>query len=135
MDTSSIIKSWREYPSLDKQLKTQLDTMSESEQIDAFYKNIEFGTAGMRGLMGPGPNRINLFTIRKATVGFGQYLLATFEAAMTMGVVIAHDNRYQSREFNDEIAATLSDMGFKVYIFDELRPTPELSFAVRVLKA
>lgn len=135
MEISSIIKSWRECPKLDEKLKIQLETMSESERIDAFYKNIEFGTAGMRGLMGPGPNRINVFTIRKATIGFGQYLLDRFESARTMGVVIAHDNRYQSREFNDEIAASLANMGFKVYIFDELRPTPELSFAVRVLKA
>jgi len=135
MDTSSIINSWRQCPKLDAKLKSQLETMGESEKVDAFYKNIEFGTAGMRGLMGPGPNRINLFTIRKATIGFGKYLLDTFASARDMGVVIAHDNRYQSREFNDEIATSLANMGFKVYIFDELRPTPELSFAVRVLKA
>lgn len=135
MNSNELVRMWLDCPKLDLELKQALLAMNESERFDAFYKDVEFGTAGMRGLMGPGPNRINLFTIRKATVGFGQYLKETFEDALAMGVVIAHDNRYQSRDFNDEIASSLSKMGFKVYIFDELRPTPELSFAVRTLKA
>jgi phosphoglucomutase len=85
--------------------------------------------------MGIGPNRINRFTIKKATIGFGLYLLKQFDEALSRGVVIAHDNRHQSRDFNDAIAATFEAMGFKVFIFDELRPTPELSFAVRHLHA
>jgi phosphoglucomutase len=89
----------------------------------------------MRGVLGPGTNRINSWTIQKATVAFGQYLLEKFPEAKTMGVAISHDNRHQSREFTLESARILNEMGIKAYIFDSLRPTPELSYAVRYVHA
>ncbi len=131
MNINPNVDQWKKSQSLPPYLKEQLDHYGPDELLDAFYKDIEFGTAGMRGIMGPGPNRINVFTIKKATVGFGMYLLETDELAREHGVVIAYDNRHHAKEFNDLIAATLSTMGFRVYIFDQLRPTPELSFAVR----
>ena len=103
--------------------------MSLEEIDDAFYQDIAFGTAGMRGLLGPGTNRINVFTVRKATIAFAQYLLNEFKDARERGVVISHDNRYMSREFTFECANVLNKMGFRAFIFDSLRPTPELSFA------
>ena len=109
--------------------------MSNEDIDDAFYKDIEFGTAGMRGIIGPGTNRINFYTVRKATIGFAQYLLAKFKNARERGVVISHDNRHMSREFVFECAQVLNLMGFRAFIFDSLRPTPELSFGVRFKRA
>lgn len=101
-----------------------------------FYKDMEFGTAGMRGVIGPGSNRMNTLTVRKATVGFAQYLLKTFgEKAKTMGVVLSCDNRHGSREFVLESSKVLNDFGINTYVFDSLRPTPELSFSVSYFKA
>jgi phosphoglucomutase len=135
MDIHPIADQWKKSASMPNYLVEQLEEYTPDELLDAFYKDIEFGTAGMRGLMGPGPNRINLFTIKRATIGFGQYLSGIDEEAREHGVVIAYDNRHHARDFNDLIANTLSKMGFRVYIFDALRPTPELSFAVREKKA
>ncbi len=118
--------------SKDKEL---LAKMTSQEIDDAFFKDIEFGTAGMRGLLGPGSNRINVYTIRKATVGFAIYLARKFKNARERGVVISHDNRHMSREFVFECAQVLNKMGFRAFIFDSLRPTPELSFAVRFKRA
>jgi len=131
MTIAERIEKWQAHPSVDATLKQQLAAMGEEDKQDAFYKDIEFGTAGMRGVMGPGPNRINTFTIRKATLGFANYLSFRFADAKTRGVVIAHDNRHDSRRYNDEIASVFVRLGFKTFIFDELRPTPELSYAVR----
>lgn len=115
--------------------KQILKNMNDIEIDDAFYKKVEFGTAGMRGIIGPGTNRLNVYTVRKATVGFAIYLLEKFPNASTDGVVISHDNRHMSREFTLLSAKVLSEFGIKTYIFDSLRPTPELSYAVRYLKA
>lgn len=115
--------------------KKVLRSLSKEEIEDAFYKNIDFGTAGMRGILGPGTNRMNVFTIRKASVGYAKYLLEKYENAKTMGVVIAHDNRFFSREFTLETARVLNAFGIKAFLFDSLRPTPELSYAVRKLGA
>jgi len=115
--------------------KEVLRKMSQKEIDDAFFKDVEFGTAGMRGILGPGTNRLNEFTVRKATVGFAKYLLEKCPNAKTDGVVISHDNRHMSREFTLQSAKVLSEFGIKTYIFDSLRPTPELSFAVRYMKA
>ena len=115
--------------------KEILRKMSQKEIDDAFFKDVEFGTAGMRGILGPGTNRLNEFTVRKATVGFAKYLLEKYPNAKTDGVVISHDNRHMSREFTLQSAKVLSEFGIKTYIFDSLRPTPELSFAVRYMKA
>ena len=113
--------------------KAKLKSMSDTEIDDAFFQDIEFGTAGMRGLLGPGTNRINFYTIRKACVGFGLYLLKHFK--FPQSCAISHDNRYFSREFTLECAEILNKMGINTYIFDSLRPTPELSYAVRAKKA
>lgn len=116
-------------------MKEEMKRMSPQEIDESFFKDIEFGTAGMRGVIGPGTNRMNYFTIQKAAVGFALYLLSTFANAQELGVVISHDNRHMSREFTVQIANLFSEMGIKCYIFDSLRPTPELSFAVRYKKA
>lgn len=121
---------WLNHPGLDSKLKVELLSMSKKDIEDAFYKNIEFGTAGMRGIMGAGPNRINIHTIRKATLGFANYLLKHHKKA----VAISYDNRHNSRDYAYDCAALLAFKGIKTYLFDSLRPTPELSFAVRYYK-
>ena len=128
-------KQWLDSPRVGEQDKEILRKMSNEDIDDAFYKDIEFGTAGMRGIIGPGTNRINFYTVRKATIGFAQYLLAKFKNARERGVVISHDNRHMSREFVFECAQVLNLMGFRAFIFDSLRPTPELSFGVRFKRA
>ncbi|MDY4737642.1 phospho-sugar mutase, partial [Terrisporobacter sp.] len=106
----------------------------EKEIEDRFYKNLEFGTAGLRGIIAAGTNRINIYTVRRATFGLANYILKnTSKEEQARGVVIAHDNRFMSREFCIETANTLAACGIKAYIFDGLRTTPELSFAVRKL--
>lgn len=126
---------WLNSNIVSKEDKEILKKMSQKEIDDAFFKDVEFGTAGMRGILGPGTNRLNEFTVRKATVGFAKYLLEKYPNAKTDGVVISHDNRHMSREFTLQSAKVLSEFGIKTYIFDSLRPTPELSFAVRYMKA
>ena len=135
MTTQENYQRWLSSNRIDAQTKDQLLKMSKEEIDDAFFKDVEFGTAGMRGVLGPGTNRLNDFTVKKATVAFGRYLLEKFDNAKEMGVVISHDNRHMSREFTLLSAKVLNDLGLKTYIFDSLRPTPELSFAVRYLKA
>ena len=126
---------WLNSPKVDEATKEEIRKMNQAQKDDAFFKDVEFGTAGMRGVLGPGTNRLNDFTVRKATVGFATYLLEKFPKAKEMGVAISHDNRHQSREFTLLTAKVLNEFGIKAYIFDALRPTPELSFAVRYLKA
>ncbi|MDY4788420.1 MAG: phospho-sugar mutase [Bacilli bacterium] len=124
---------WLSKSDLDKDLREAMQKMSEDEIYDAFYCNLEFGTAGIRGVLGPGTNRMNKYVVRKASYAFGQYVLKYVNNAKSRGVVIAHDNRHMSREFCIETARVLLTLGVKAYIFDSLRPTPELSFAVRDL--
>lgn len=135
MTTRENYERWLNSNRIDAQTKAALKAMSKEEIDDAFFKDVEFGTAGMRGVLGPGTNRLNDFTVIKATVAFGQYLLEIFPDAKKSGVVISHDNRHMSREFTLLSAKVLNDLGINTYIFDALRPTPELSFAVRYLKA
>lgn len=123
---------WKAYKDLDPTLKHQLETASEAELKDAFYTDLEFGTAGMRGLLGAGPNRLNIYTIRKANLAFARYLVQHTNAVST-GVAIAYDNRHMSKEFAVESARVLAMHNIKAYVFTSLRPTPELSFAVRHL--
>jgi phosphoglucomutase len=99
MDINARYAEWVNSSVVSAKDKAILKKMSPDEKADAFFKDIEFGTAGMRGVLGPGTNRINSWTIQKATVAFGQYLLEKFPEAKTMGVAISHDNRHQSREF------------------------------------
>ena len=122
---------WLNHPNLDPSYKEVLEHMTEKEKNDAFYTTIEFGTAGMRGLLGPGTNRINLHTIRKANEGFAGYIEAHGEEAKQRGVAIGYDNRHMSPEFAMDSARVLAKHGIRSYVFESLRPTPELSFAVR----
>ena len=135
METLKRYNRWLNSPGVSESDKEILKKMSQKEIDDAFFKDVEFGTAGMRGILGPGTNRLNEFTVRKATVGFAQYLLEKYPNVKNDGVVISHDNRHMSREFTLQSAKVLSEFGIKTYIFDSLRPTPELSFAVRYLRA
>lgn len=122
---------WQNSENLNEALREEMAQMTEQEINDAFYTNIEFGTAGMRGVMGAGTNRINIHTIRKATAGFAHYIVEAGEDAMKRGVAIGYDNRHHSREFAFDSARVLASYGIRVYVFDSLRPTPELSFATR----
>lgn len=130
--THKNFERWMNSPNVSDEDKNILKSMSDAEIDDAFFQDIAFGTAGMRGILGPGTNRMNIFTVRKATVGFGKYLLKKYNGKVSCA--ISHDNRYMSREFTLESARILNEMGIDTYIFDSLRPTPELSFAVRVQK-
>lgn len=137
MDWKSKYEQWLAYEALDEELKRLLKEHQDDEKWleDCFYKNLEFGTGGMRGEIGPGTNRMNIYTIRKASEGLARYIESFGEEAKKRGVVIAYDSRHKSREFAMEAAKTLATHGIQTYVFDELRPTPELSFAVRYLHA
>lgn len=124
---------WKNNPNLDPTLKSEIMAMTDKEIEDAFYTNLEFGTAGMRGILGAGTNRMNIYTVRKANVGFAKYLL-TKPNAKEKGVAIGYDNRHMSYRFAMESAKVLATYGIKSFVFESLRPTPELSFAVRYLK-
>ncbi|WP_307893737.1 phospho-sugar mutase [Bacillus swezeyi] len=128
---------WKKNENLDPELRSLLLERegNEKELEDCFYKKLEFGTAGMRGEIGPGPNRMNVYTVRKASAGLASYIAANGEEAKKRGAVIAYDSRHKSPEFAMEAAKTLAANGVQTYLFDELRPTPELSFAVRELNA
>ncbi|EOP36591.1 phosphoglucomutase [Bacillus toyonensis] len=126
---------WLSYAELDVELKEQLENMKQDEKKieDSFYKNLEFGTGGMRGELGAGTNRLNVYTVRKATQGLAKFIEKLGEEAKERGVVVAYDSRHKSPEFAMEVAATLGAHGIKTYVFESLRPTPVLSFAVRHL--
>ncbi|MEH7264648.1 phospho-sugar mutase [Priestia megaterium] len=128
-------KKWSNHKELPSELKKQMNNMTAREREDTFYKQLEFGTGGMRGELGAGPNRMNIYTVRKVTVGLAKYIECNGTEAKRRGVVIAYDSRHQSAEFALEAAKTLGMHGIKSYVFDELRPTSELSFAVRYLHA
>ena len=122
---------WLNHKNLDPQYKPILENMSVEEQNDAFYTTIEFGTAGMRGLLGPGTNRINIHTIRKATQGYANYIIKNGEEACKKGIAIGYDNRHMSRELAFDCANLLAKNNIASYVYDSLRPTPMLSYAVR----
>ncbi|PDX95980.1 phosphoglucomutase [Bacillus thuringiensis] len=126
---------WLSYAQLDAELKEQLENMKQDEKKieDSFYKNLEFGTGGMRGELGAGMNRLNVYTVRKATKGLASFIEKLGEEAKKRGVVVAYDSRHKSPEFAMEVAATLGARGITTYVFESLRPTPVLSFAVRHL--
>ncbi|PEK98565.1 phospho-sugar mutase [Bacillus sp. AFS017336] len=135
MNWETTYKKWIKSPTLDQELKEQLIKLENNQLIlkESFYQNLEFGTGGMRGEIGPGTNRMNIYTIRKASAGFAKYIESFGEEAKNRGVAIAFDSRHKSPEFAMEAAKTLATHGIKAYVFNELRPTPELSFAVRSL--
>ena len=138
MSYSNKYNSWIDNKYFDEKTRQELINLKDNEKEieDRFYKNLEFGTAGLRGVIRTETNRINIYTVRRATFGLANYILKnTTKEEQERGVVIAHDNRFMSREFCLESANTLAACGIKAYIFDSLRTTPELSFAVRNLKA
>ena len=126
-------KEWCTNPYFDENTKAELAAIkdNQAEIEDRFYRQLEFGTGGLRGVIGAGTNRMNIYTVRQATQGLANYILS--QNGQEKGVAIAHDSRIMSTEFADEAALCLNANGIKAYVFDSLRPTPELSFAVREL--
>lgn len=133
MDYMENYKEWLENPYFDEETKKELKSIEGDEQEikERFYADLEFGTAGLRGIIGAGTNRMNMYTVRKATQGLANYIIK--QAGQKKGVAIAYDSRRMSPEFADEAACCLAANGIKAYVFESLRPTPELSFAVREL--
>ena len=126
-------QEWLNNPYFDEETKQELREIkdNETEIKERFYADLEFGTGGLRGIIGAGTNRMNRYTVRKATQGLANFILK--EGTQEKGVAIAHDSRRMSVEFAEEAALCLCANGIKAYVFDSLRPTPELSFAVRKL--
>ena len=133
MDYKKLYNEWLSNPYFDDNTHSELEAIKsdEKEIEDRFYKELEFGTAGLRGVIGAGTNRMNIYTVRKATQGLANYIIKM--NGQDRGVAIAYDSRHMSPEFADEAALCLNANGIKAYVFDSLRPTPELSFAVRNL--
>jgi phosphoglucomutase len=138
-ETTAAYEAWVQQPQLPADLKQELESIAGDEAAiqDRFYRDLEFGTGGLRGVLGAGTNRMNIFTVRRATAGFGEYLL---ERAKTDGTtqpscVVGYDPRRMSREFATEVGRVLAAKGIAAYVFEHLCPTPEVSFAVRHLQA
>ena len=131
-------KKWLS-PSFDAETRAEVQTMLDAEDktplIDAFYRNLEFGTGGLRGIMGAGTNRMNKYIVGMATQGFANYVLKAFPNRKDLAAVVGHDCRNHGREFAETVAAIFSANGIKCYLFESLRPTPEISFAIRELHA
>ncbi len=123
-------QAWLDCPNMNEELLSQLRNMDAEEKNDSFYRGLAFGTGGLRGVLGAGENRMNLYTVSKATRGLGQYLLETFE---NPSCAVSCDSRIHSRDFAELTAATLAEMGIRVYLYKTLMPTPMLSYAVRHL--
>ncbi len=135
MSWKDTYKVWQERTDLEPDLKQELAAMNDDKEIeDAFYGPLSFGTAGMRGLMGPGINRMNVYTVRQATEGLATLMDSLGDDIKKRGVAIGYDSRHNSRKFAHDAARVLGAHGIKVYIYDNLRPTPELSFAVRHMR-
>ena len=126
-------------PAFDEETRSAVEAMinndDKADLIESFYKDLEFGTGGLRGIMGAGSNRMNIYTVGMATQGFANYLRINFKDKEQISVVVCHDCRNNSRLFAETVANIFSANGIKVYLFDDLRPTPECSFAIRHLKA
>lgn len=137
MDSRLIFDFWMKNDYFDADTKKELEQIkgNPDEIEERFYRDLEFGTGGLRGIIGAGTNRINIYTVRKASQGLANYLINTVEEARRRGIAIAYDSRHMSAEFALEAARVFASNGIVAYLFDELRPTPELSFAVRHLYA
>ncbi|MGP1377547.1 phospho-sugar mutase [Prevotella veroralis] len=137
-ECESKAKQWLS-PAFDEETRSAVESMIKNEDktdlIESFYKDLEFGTGGLRGIMGAGSNRMNIYTVGMATQGFANYLKLNFKNKEQISVVVCHDCRNNSRLFAETVANIFSANGIKVYLFDDLRPTPECSFAIRYLKA
>ena len=133
MSYKEVYESWLNNPYFDEDTKKELQALegNDKEIEDRFYRELEFGTAGLRGVIGAGTNRMNIYTVRKATQGLANYIIS--QNGQNKGVAIAFDSRHMSPEFADEAALCLNANGIKAYVFESLRPTPELSYAVRKL--
>ncbi|MGD9678515.1 MAG: phospho-sugar mutase [Vulcanibacillus sp.] len=129
-------KNWLQYKNLDKEMLEELELIKDkTEEIEErFYKDLEFGTGGLRGLIGAGTNRMNIYTIRKLTLALANYIISQGAEAMQRGVAIAYDSRKFSKEFAEETAKVLATNKIKVYLFNDIRPLPLLSFTIRYLK-
>ena len=131
-------QEWLESPVFDADTKAEVKALLDNEDktplVDAFYQSLEFGTGGLRGIMGAGTNRMNKYIVGMATQGFANYILKAFPGEQT-SVVVGHDCRNNSRLFAESVAAIFSANGIRVYLFESLRPTPEISFAIRQLGA
>ncbi|HLS20817.1 MAG TPA: phospho-sugar mutase, partial [Bacillota bacterium] len=125
---------WQSFAQLDRTLKQDLEKMNEVEIKEAFYKNLSFGTGGMRGIIGPGTDRMNIYTVRKAAAGLANYLRNVYGKHNPLSVVIAYDSRHMSKQFALECAKVFGVHQIHTYIFPTLQPTPLLSFAVRHLQ-
>ena len=132
-------QQWLDSPVYDAQTKAEvkalLDADDKTPLVDAFYQTLEFGTGGLRGIMGPGTNRMNKYIVGAATQGFANYILKAFPGRTDLSVVVGHDCRNHGREFAETVANIFSANGIKAYLFESLRPTPEISFAIRQLGA
>ncbi len=131
-------QEWLEFEELQPELRAELEEIQNDEEAiyERFYQDLVFGTGGLRGILGAGPNRMNIYTVRRATTGLALYLLSTYGGdAQQRGVVIAYDSRAYSQRFAQETALTLNSFGIRSYVFDRLSPTPELSFAVNYRNA
>ena len=128
MDYKETYESWLSNPYFDEDTKNELKGISgdDNEIKERFYQDLEFGTAGLRGIIGAGTNRMNIYTVRKATQGLANYIIKAEKKSQ--GVAIAFDSRRMSPEFADEAALCLAANGIKAYVFESLRPTPELSY-------
>lgn len=137
MDWKERIKRWLDYPGLDEETRSSLTLLQDDEKLaeDAFYQDLTFGTGGMRGEIGPGTNRMNVYTVRKASQGIADYIKSNGEEAMARGIVIAYDSRRMSPEFAEEAAKTFASNGIHAYLYSGTRTTPQLSFSVRYLHA
>lgn len=137
MDYQEIYKSWQNQKQLDEFVRQDLNSIANQDDKieDAFYTDLSFGTAGMRGLLGAGINRMNRYTVAKATAGLAKFMNQLSSQEIDRGVAISYDSRYFSREFALISAGVLGAAGIKTFVFDALRPTPELSFAVRYLNS
>ena len=126
-------EQWCNNSTFDEETKKELISIkgNEEEIKDRFYKDLEFGTAGLRGIIGIGTNRMNRYTVGKATQGLANYIIK--KGASEKGVAISYDSRHMSKEFSEQTALILNANGIKTYVFEELRPVPELSFATREL--
>ena len=128
-------EAWRENPDFDEETRAELAAIGDNpgEIQERFYQDLEFGTGGLRGVLGAGTNRMNIYTVRRASQGLADYILANTTDGKTRGVVVSHDSRKFSREFALETALIMVQNGIKAYVFKDLRPTPQLSFAIRHL--
>lgn len=136
MNSMEKYESWLKSPYIDDETKKELKEVKDIKKIeDMFYRDLEFGTGGLRGVIAPGTNRMNVYVIRRTTQGLANYVKKQGESTKIRGVVIAYDSRHRSREFAMEAASIFAGNGIKTYVFDDLRPTPELSYAVRKLSA